>query len=53
MVEKAFAYAMGRDLITSDYPFFADTADNLGEDFTLPDLFKAVSTSPLMMQRSK
>ena len=52
VVEKTFAYALGRDLITSDYTVFNNFADELGEDFYLPALFQKVSTSPLMLQRS-
>lgn len=52
MVEKTFAYAMGRDLMTSDYQVFKAMASELGDDFSLPELFKKVSTSALMLQRS-
>ncbi len=52
VVEKTFAYAMGRDLLTSDYEVFGFYASQLGVDFNMKDLFKVVSTSPLMTQRS-
>lgn len=53
VVEKTFAYALGRDLIDSDYNVFRNIAEELGNDFNLPDLFKKVSTSVLMKQRSR
>ena len=53
VVEKTFAFALGRDLLDTDYAVFNAMATELGDDFKLPDLFQKVSNSAFMTQRSR
>ena len=53
VVEKTFAFALGRDLLTTDYAVFNSMATELGSDFALSDLFQRVANSALMTKRSK
>ena len=53
VVEKTIAFALGRDLLATDYALFNNMAEELGDDFQLPELFKKISTSALMKQRSR
>ncbi len=53
MVEKVFAYALGRDLRREDESVIAQTAEKFkATDYRFPDLFELVATSRLMTERS-